>query len=115
MSELFHVEPDGIDRRSFVRRLFAIGAGIAVSGELIRRVELIVPPEPQMSGRALLTLYEQGRIPVTLADWDALLHEDYVRAHIVEAYSLETPFLGKLRAAKRPFAGGKYIGVELRG
>lgn len=33
-------DAEAIDRREFTRRLFAIGAGIAVGGELIRQVPL---------------------------------------------------------------------------
>lgn len=53
--------PEEIDRRSFVRRMFAIGAGIAVGGELIRQVERLAPAKDAYEG--ILNYY--GEITVS--------------------------------------------------
>lgn len=82
MSE-FHVEPDAIDRRSFVRRLFAIGAGIAASGELVRAVKTLMPPPapPKDAYEAMMRWY--SNLDVSLAPRMILsrgLRDDYIAA-----------------------------------
>lgn len=61
-----------ISRRSFVRRLFAIGAGIAVGGELIR-----------LADPGLWT--PTSGFVANLVTWDALLEEDYIKREITTA------------------------------
>ncbi len=106
-----------IDRRSFMRRLFAIGAGVAASGVLVRALSALAPSPYGVS--ILDTIAEPHRLVnvATVADWDALLREHYVQTQIIAAISVATPLKNDLlmsgRSVRRFIGEQSYRGVQL--
>lgn len=91
-----------LDRRGFVRRLFAIGAGIAASGALVRAADKVAAlDDPHMWFLQAAKRPANGKI-INLTDWDALLDSDYVRTQLVDAVNHAAPFIEVMRSKLPP-------------
>ncbi len=72
-----------ITRRSALKRIFAIGAGIAVGGELVRQIELLAP-RPVAGGlsmdmirRCIVAIEKGSATPNTMIVSQAVANEMY--------------------------------------
>lgn len=106
-----------LDRRGFMRRLFAIGAGIAVGGALVRAVDAVsshhwdyIAAEPDAFEGVVRF---DSRVVCTQADWDKLLEEAYVKTQLVSAINAATPFKDSMRRKLKHRESGRYLQLTI--